>query len=52
MPWRVQTCHDAISGHRPLELGKHPEHAEQCPARGRRGFDALLVEEEIDVAGS
>jgi hypothetical protein len=38
--------------HDPLELAEYAQHAEQHPAGWRRGVERLLVQVEVDVAGS
>ena len=35
-----------------LHLERHPQHPEQHPARWRAGIEGLLVQVEMDVAGS
>jgi hypothetical protein len=48
----LQSGHHPIPDHRSLELGEHPQHPEQHPAGWRTGIEGLLVQVEIDVAGS
>jgi hypothetical protein len=51
-PRAIQSRQNAIADHRPLELAEHPLHPEQGATTGSAGIERLLVQVEIDVAGS
>jgi hypothetical protein len=40
---------DSFRNHRPLEFGKHAHHLKHRLAGGRRGVEALLAQEQVDV---
>jgi hypothetical protein len=47
----LEASMDTLADERPLELGKCTCGLENELAHGRRGFDRLLIEVEIDAAG-
>ena len=46
-----QSSHDPLPNHRAFELGEYPHHLEHRPTPGRRGVEALLVEEKVNALG-
>ena len=49
-PGPRQARTDSFLNDRPLELGKHAHHLKHRLAGRRRGVDALLVQEQVDLA--
>jgi hypothetical protein len=42
---------DSFCDHGPLKLGEHAHHLKHCLTARRRGVQALLMQEQIDVEG-
>jgi hypothetical protein len=49
---RSHSGHHPIADHRSIGPAEHPQHPEHRPTGWRRGIERLLVQVEIDVAGS
>jgi hypothetical protein len=48
----IQSGHHPIADHRPLELREYTQHPKQRPAGWHRSVERMLVQVEIDIAGS